>query len=103
MTTDLEAAKALAVRAGAILLEHYSCPNVRWKRRGNPVTEADRSASAFLVKELKRMFPGDGILSEEEPDDADRLSRSRVWTIDPLDGGGSSQRERVELPTPAIL
>jgi 3'(2'), 5'-bisphosphate nucleotidase len=86
MTEDLEAARALAVRAGAILLEHYSCPNVRWKGRGNPVTEADRSANEFLVKELKRMFPGDGILSEEEPDDADRLSRSRVWIIDPLDG-----------------
>jgi 3'(2'), 5'-bisphosphate nucleotidase len=86
MTTDLEAAKALAVRAGAILLEHYSCPKVHWKGRGNPVTEADRSASTFLLKELKRMFPGDGILSEEEADDADRLSRSRVWIIDPLDG-----------------
>jgi 3'(2'), 5'-bisphosphate nucleotidase len=86
MTTDLEAAKALAVRAGAILLDHYSFPNVRWKGRDNPVTDADRSASAFLVKELKRIFPGDGVLSEEEPDDAARLFTSRVWIIDPLDG-----------------
>jgi 3'(2'), 5'-bisphosphate nucleotidase len=86
MTKDLEAAKELGVRAGAILLQHYSRPQVHWKGPGNPVTKADRSASAFLVRELKGMFPGDGILSEEEPDDADRLSRSRVWIIDPLDG-----------------
>ena len=86
MQAELEAARTLAVQAGAILLEHYSQPGVRWKGRGNPVTDADRSASAFLVKELKRLFPEDGILSEEEPDDLARLSRSRVWIIDPLDG-----------------
>jgi 3'(2'), 5'-bisphosphate nucleotidase len=86
MPGDLEAAKILAVRAGAILLEHYSHPQVSWKGRGNPVTEADRSANAFLVKELRGLFPKDGILSEEEPDDPERLSRSRVWIVDPLDG-----------------
>jgi 3'(2'), 5'-bisphosphate nucleotidase len=50
------------------------------------VTEADRLASAFLLKELKRMFPKDGFLSEEERDDPDRLTNSGVWIIDPLDG-----------------
>ncbi len=83
---DLEAAKTLAVRAGAILLEYSSRPAVRWKARGNPVTEADRQASALLVQELTCMFPEDGILSEEEPDGRNRLSRSRVWIVDPLDG-----------------
>ena len=86
MQEELEAARTLAVRAGAILLEHYFQPGIRWKGRGNPVTEADRSASAFLVEELRQLFPEDGILSEEEPDDATRLSRSRVWIVDPLDG-----------------
>ena len=79
MQEELEAAKRLAVRAGAILLEHYVQPKVRWKGRGNPVTEADRLASTFITNELRRMFPGDGILSEEEPDDPDRLLKSRVW------------------------
>src|SRR5262245_189225 len=83
---DLEVAKSLAIRAGEILLHHYDRPNVSWKEHDNPVTEADRHASAFLVKELKGMFPEDGILSEEEPDDTSRLSKSRVWIIDPLDG-----------------
>jgi 3'(2'), 5'-bisphosphate nucleotidase len=86
MEYELEAAKTLAVRAGAILLDHYAQPVVRWKGPGNPVTEADLLASAFLVKGLKRLFPGDGILSEEEPDDTDRFQKARVWMIDPLDG-----------------
>ena len=86
MQEEMETAKTLAVRAGAILLEHYAHPSVRWKGRGNPVTEADRLAGAFLARELRRRFPGDGILSEEEPDDDARLKRRRVWIIDPLDG-----------------
>jgi 3'(2'),5'-bisphosphate nucleotidase len=86
MQDELEAAKTLAVGAGAILLEHYSKPAVYWKEYGNPVTDADRSTSAFLVGKLHKLFPNDGILSEEEPDDPNRLSKSRVWIIDPLDG-----------------
>jgi 3'(2'), 5'-bisphosphate nucleotidase len=86
MQEELEAARTLAVRAGAILLDHFSQPRVHWKGLGDPVTDADRSASTFLVSRLKGMFPEDGILSEEESDDDARLSRSRVWMIDPLDG-----------------
>jgi Inositol monophosphatase family len=86
MREDLEAAKRLAVRAGAILLEHYIQPKVHWRGPRNPVTEADRLASTYLTRELKRLFPEDGFLSEEEPVEPDRLLRSRVWIIDPLDG-----------------
>jgi 3'(2'), 5'-bisphosphate nucleotidase len=83
---ELEAVKDLAIRAGAILLEYSEQPAVAWKGKGNPVTDADRRASDFLVEELRRMFPADGVLSEESPDDVSRLSKSRVWIIDPLDG-----------------
>jgi 3'(2'), 5'-bisphosphate nucleotidase len=86
MPEDLDTAKTLAVRAGAILLEHFVQPSVQWKGPGNPVTDADRLASAFLVRELRRLFPEDGILSEEETDNAGRLTSERVWIIDPLDG-----------------
>lgn len=86
MPEDLETAKWLAIRAGAILLEYYADPKVRWKSPGNPVTEADRRANAFLIQELKRMFPQDGFLSEEESDNPERLLKRRVWIVDPLDG-----------------
>jgi 3'(2'), 5'-bisphosphate nucleotidase len=84
---ELETAKKLVAKAGNILLERYrETPSVSWKGVDAPVTAADRAASELLVRELKRLFPNDGILSEEEQDDPARLSRSRVWIIDPMDG-----------------
>ena len=38
------------------------------------------------MEALKSQRPDDAILSEEEKDSADRLSASRVWIVDPLDG-----------------
>jgi len=87
MKTELEIAKELAVKAGAILLEHYNDKTtVEWKGKNDPVTAADRAASRFVVDELRKRFPLDGILCEEEQDDLQRLTRSRVWVIDPMDG-----------------
>ncbi len=84
---ELEIAKELATKAGNILLERYQeNPSVSWKEIDAPVTAADRAASELLVGELKRLFPGDGMLSEEEQDDPTRLGMSRVWIIDPMDG-----------------
>jgi 3'(2'), 5'-bisphosphate nucleotidase len=46
----------------------------------------DRLSHEFLTGELARLRPGDAVLSEEGADDPARLSASRVWIIDPLDG-----------------
>jgi 3'(2'), 5'-bisphosphate nucleotidase len=46
----------------------------------------DRTANAFLMEALQHNRPDDHILSEEEKDSTDRLSASRVWIVDPLDG-----------------
>jgi 3'(2'), 5'-bisphosphate nucleotidase len=46
----------------------------------------DRSSHEFLAAELARQRPGDAVLSEEGADDQSRLSASRVWIVDPLDG-----------------
>ena len=40
----------------------------------------------MLCHELRAARPGDGLLSEEEKDHDARLSQSRVWIVDPLDG-----------------
>lgn len=48
--------------------------------------EGDRSSHEFLAAELARRRPGDAVLSEEGADDLARLSASRVWIVDPLDG-----------------
>jgi 3'(2'), 5'-bisphosphate nucleotidase len=87
MTVELEVAKELAIGAGAVLLKHFAQKSeVRWKGKGNPVTDADQEASRFIVDSLQQRFPSDGILSEEEADNPDRLTKSRVWIIDPMDG-----------------
>jgi myo-inositol-1(or 4)-monophosphatase len=76
--TALEAASAVFARftSGAIEAEY--------KAGHDPVTEADRALDAVLRKELLR--DGEGWLSEESVDDPARLTKSRVWVVDPLDG-----------------
>jgi 3'(2'), 5'-bisphosphate nucleotidase len=46
----------------------------------------DRRSHEFLVAELAARRPGDVALSEEGADNPARLSASRVWIVDPLDG-----------------
>jgi 3'(2'), 5'-bisphosphate nucleotidase len=87
LSQDLAVAAKLAREAGAIVKTFYQVsPNVRWKDPTEPVTEADRAANAYLVKQLSQAFPQDGILAEESKDDPARLNKRRVWIIDPLDG-----------------
>ncbi len=49
-------------------------------------SRADRQSHELLVAELARLRPDDAVLSEEGADDPARLTASRVWIIDPLDG-----------------
>lgn len=46
----------------------------------------DRTANAFILSALSHHRPDDAILSEEEKDSPERLTKSRVWIVDPLDG-----------------
>jgi 3'(2'), 5'-bisphosphate nucleotidase len=84
---ELDTAIDLARRAGeTIRALHGSGIAVDTKDDDSPVTQADREANALIVGALMSAFPGDGILSEELPDDGSRLTRPRVWMVDPLDG-----------------
>ena len=87
LSKELEAAQELAIRAGEILVEHFGSGDpVRWKASDDPVTTADYCVSKMLMTELRRMFPLDGIISEEEPVDTYQARRERIWMVDPLDG-----------------
>ena len=46
----------------------------------------DQAADGYLQGLVRGARPDDGILSEETADTATRLSKERVWIIDPLDG-----------------
>jgi len=87
MEKELSVAKQLALDAGLILMDHYHRTlTIDWKAPGDPVTAADREASELIVRGLSREFPDHAILSEEEPDNLNRLAESHVWMIDPMDG-----------------
>ena len=53
---------------------------------GTPVTNADLAADALLTRRLRAARPDYGWLSEETADDPDRLSRRRLFVVDPIDG-----------------
>jgi 3'(2'), 5'-bisphosphate nucleotidase len=84
---ELEIAKEVAKQAGAHILSLRDAGiAVDTKHDASPVTQADREADALIVARLRKAFPGDGVLSEEAPDDGSRRERARVWMIDPIDG-----------------
>lgn len=92
LQTELQTAIDTALLAGKTTLKHYAEEFETEQKIGSdnysePVTIADRKASRLIVDRLAAAFPDDGILSEEEIDDANlRISKRRVWIIDPIDG-----------------
>ena len=81
--TDADLAATLAEEAGAILRAIQRDGVLTGKALGD---EGDSAANSFLCEALRRERPHDALLSEEEKDCGDRLSASRVWIVDPLDG-----------------
>jgi 3'(2'), 5'-bisphosphate nucleotidase len=81
---DAALARALAASAGRLLLAARDSALLT----GRPLGDAgDAVAHEWLCRALREQRPDDGLLSEEgDPGTPDRLTRSRVWIIDPLDG-----------------
>ncbi|WP_420607623.1 3'(2'),5'-bisphosphate nucleotidase CysQ [Novosphingopyxis sp.] len=80
---DIELARHLADGAGRILLDLRAGGAFSGKELGKA---GDSRANVWLMDQLARHRPDDGVLSEETKDTPARLSRSRVWIIDPVDG-----------------
>ena len=81
--TDAELAAQLAQAAGQLLLEVRDAGATSQESLGKA---GDEAANRFLVDAIRAARPGDGLLSEEEQDNPERLAHSRVWIIDPVDG-----------------
>lgn len=87
LSREVALARKAALAAGRILLRYYGGSyKVGSKGHDNPVTEADLEADHAVREILSRGFPEYGWLSEESADSDERLSRERVWIVDPLDG-----------------
>jgi 3'(2'), 5'-bisphosphate nucleotidase len=58
------------------------------KGRQDYVTDVDRALDAQLTAGFQRMFPADGVITEENPPSWQALyqNHDRLWLIDPLDG-----------------
>lgn len=82
---DLDRIHRALAAAGEVLAEFTPGAIAAVKKAGgSPVTEADRRVNEVLLSLLPR--DGEGWLSEETADTAERLERWRVWVVDPLDG-----------------
>jgi len=89
--TDAELAAHLASVAGRILLEVRAANVFSPKALGKA---GDQTANQFLCHALRETRPDDGLLSEEEKDNPERLESRRVWIIDPVDGTREYGEER---------
>jgi 3'(2'), 5'-bisphosphate nucleotidase len=81
--TDAELAAHLAEVAGKLLLQVSDCGVLTAKALGKA---GDQTANQYLIHAIAEARPDDGLLSEESKDTDARLSKSRVWIIDPVDG-----------------
>jgi myo-inositol-1(or 4)-monophosphatase len=76
-----------ALTEGVKVLSPFTSGSIKADRKssdGSIVTEADRCVN----RALREFLLGDeeGWLSEEDADDLKRLTKKRVWVVDPLDG-----------------
>ena len=84
---DIDLLRDAVSEAGALAMTLFRQRLRGWnKGDGSPVSEADLAVDALLKTRLAGERGGYGWLSEETPDSAARLARSRIWIADPIDG-----------------
>ncbi|GGL53561.1 3'(2'),5'-bisphosphate nucleotidase CysQ [Wenxinia marina] len=85
--TDLDLLVEAATGAGEIALAIRARGYRTWhKGDEGPATDADLASDAHLRDRLIGARPDYGWLSEETEDGPERLSRERVFIVDPIDG-----------------
>ena len=90
---DATLAAHLAQIAGRLLLDVRASALFSPKALGKA---GDQTANQFLCHALREQRPEDGLLSEEEKDNEERLAKSRVWIVDPVDGTREYGEERTD-------
>ena len=84
---DLDLVVSALREAGEIARSGFAgAPQVWEKSKGNPVTETDIAVDRHLARVLGTARPDYGWLSEETTDQPERLSRRRLFIVDPIDG-----------------
>jgi len=101
---DYALLKIAARDAGELALTYFKQQIlVNRKADGSEVSEADIAVDTALKLDLRTKRPDYGWLSEETEDDAERLTRRRVWMVDPIDGTNAFLRHVPEWTVSAAL
>ncbi len=84
---DIALLTSAAVAAGIMAMGYFRREVKTWtKDNSSPVTEADYVVDQFLAQTLGAARPQYGWLSEESADSDARLSKKRIFVVDPIDG-----------------
>lgn len=85
---DLALLVTASQAAAKIALPFWRADPKAWDKpdAAGPVTEADLAVDSYLRETLTAARPDYGWLSEETPDNPDRLSADQVFIVDPIDG-----------------
>jgi myo-inositol-1(or 4)-monophosphatase len=81
----LDFAKGLAEEAGRVMKRYFVAEEMglEIKEDRSPVTAADTEINALVIKRVKDVFPGHGVIGEEDGFDHDS---KQLWIVDPIDG-----------------
>ncbi len=83
----LEEVSRITAEAGRIAERRSRGDFRRWEKvPGHIVCDIDLEVDAYLREHLSALDPQAGWLSEETLDASDRIERSRLWVVDPIDG-----------------
>jgi len=99
--TDEELSRTVAIEAADLLMVvRAEFPDAAGLDAATARTlgdEGDLRANNLIIARLKAARPDDAILSEESFDDGARVTRPRVWIVDPLDGTAEFRTGRDEF------
>lgn len=86
--SELQTATDAAIAASTVIAYHAQVnkqPDFRLKAKHDLVTQADIESEKVIKEHIKSVYPDDKFLAEESHEDA-KLTESRTWIIDPIDG-----------------
>jgi len=86
--SDLQEIVNAVQNAGHVAARYWRKSPETWQKPGEqgPVSEADLAVDAQLKSDLLSARPDYGWLSEETEDDVTRLTKTRSFIVDPIDG-----------------
>lgn len=84
MIEELNFAKSIAKKAGAMILGDFDNPSVSLKNDNSLLTTIDTSINGMVISEVAKTFPSHSVIGEEES--LFQELSTHTWVCDPIDG-----------------